>query len=351
MMPTAIEPLRAALVGYGYAGRTFHAPLIAVEPGIDLVAVVSSRPEQVRADLPHCAVFDFATVLARRDIDLVVIATPNASHFALARDALIAGKHVVVDKPCTVTAAEAQELVQLAAERQRLFTAFHNRRWDGDFLTLKQLLGSGALGRIVSCESRFDRYRPVVRDRWRERAEPGAGTWFDLGPHLVDQSLVLFGPPAAVQGSLAIQREGALATDRFHVTLRHRGLEVLLSSSYFAAAPGPRFRVFGTQGSYVKQGVDPQEAALARGERPVGARWGMDPQQGTLVNAISGDALEERFIDGVAGNYPAFYRAVHAAIREAAPAPVSGTDIVNGMRILEAVIESSRTRQEIVLQG
>lgn len=345
------DPLRAALVGFGYAGRTFHAPLLAGTPEIDLVAIVSSRPDLVHAGFPDCAVTDFPTLLKRQDIDLVVIATPNPSHFDLAWAALEAGKHVVVDKPCTLSAAEAVRLVEFAATRHRILTVFHNRRWDSDFLTLRNVLDSGELGAIASLESRFDRYRPEVRDRWRERAGPGTGTWFDLGPHLVDQALVLFGVPDGVTGDLAMQRSGAAAPDYFHVTLRYPQHRMLLSSSYLAADPGPRFRVFGHLGSYVKHGQDLQENALARGERPASTpHWGNDPVPATLVQATSGTTVA-RTIDGVPGNYPAFYAAVHAAVTGSAPPPVSGAEIIAGMQIIEAAIESTRTGHEVKLRS
>lgn len=340
-------PLRTALVGYGYAGKTFHRPLLSATPGIELVAVVSGRPEVVRNELPRCEVLDFATVLLRPDIELVVIATPNATHHALARAALVAGKHVVVDKPCTLQAREARELVEIATATRRLLTVFHNRRWDSDFLTLQQLIERNELGRIVSLESRFDRHRPLVRDRWRERDEPGAGTWYDLGPHLVDQSLVLFGMPEAVCGYLDCQRDGAVTIDCFQVRLRYPRLSVVLASSYLAVAPAPRFRVFGVNGSYTKEGVDPQEAALARGEQPaIAATWGTDRVPGVVASA-GAEGIHERVVASIPGNYLAFYSEVRAAVRDAAPPPVSGADIVAGIAILEAAITSSRTRQEV----
>lgn len=342
--------LRAALVGYGYAGRTFHAPLLAGTPGIELVAIASSNPERVHADFPDCPVLDFPELTKTGEIDLVVIATPNASHFELAWAALKAGKHVVVDKPFTRTSAEATRLIEFAATQQRMLTVFHNRRWDSDFLTLRSVMDSGQLGAIASFESRFDRFRPDVRDRWRERAGPGTGTWYDLGPHLVDQALVLFGVPDAVTGDLALQRPGAAAPDYFHVTLRYPRCRVLLSSSYLAADPGPRFRVFGHLASFVKHGQDLQESALVRGERPGSPLWGNDPVPATLVQAASG-AIGTRTIGSVPGNYPAFYAAVRAAIAGIAPPPIVGHDIIAGMQIIEAAIESARSRHEVSLDS
>ena len=207
------ETLSVALLGYGYAGRTFHAPLIVSVPGLRLTAVGSGNPAKVHVDLPEADVGTVEEVLARPGIDVVVIATPNDTHVDLARRALEAGKHVVVDKPFTLTLAEARELALLAGRTGRQLSVFHNRRWDADFLTVQRLIAGGELGEIVHFEAHFDRYRPEVRPRRRETSVPGGGLWYDLGPHLVDQALRLFGPPSAVYGDLTRQREGAQAID------------------------------------------------------------------------------------------------------------------------------------------
>ncbi|HEY9025090.1 MAG TPA: oxidoreductase, partial [Burkholderiaceae bacterium] len=262
----AAERLRVGLIGYGYAGKTFHAPLIAAVPELELAAVASSDAAKVHADWPGVTVHRSpAELIARDDLDLVVIATPNDTHHPLARDALRAGRHVVVDKPFTVALADARELAALARERGRLLSVFHNRRFDGDFLTIRRLLANGALGRVVQMDSRHDRWRPEVRQRWRESAGPGAGLWFDLGPHLVDQALQLFGAPRAIALERALVRDGALADDWFHATLRYDRLQVHLHASMLAAASAPRFTLHGTGGSFVKLGLDPQEDALKAG--------------------------------------------------------------------------------------
>ncbi len=195
--------LRVGLVGYGYAGKTFHAPLLGTAPGITLAAIASSKPDVVLADWPEVTVYPTPEALiAAAEIDLVVIATPNDTHAPLASAALAAGKHVVVDKPFTLTVAEAEALQAQAAQVGRVLSVFHNRRWDADFLGLQQLLASGRLGRVTEFTSRFDRYRPEVRQRWREAATIGAGIWYDLGPHLIDQALTLFGLPDAISADL-----------------------------------------------------------------------------------------------------------------------------------------------------
>ncbi|HEX4932974.1 MAG TPA: oxidoreductase, partial [Gemmatimonadaceae bacterium] len=271
------SPLNVALVGFGFAGRMFHAPLIAAAEGLRLHTIVSSQGATVREAWPAARVVaDYAAALADPAVDLVVLATPNAEHARQAHAALEAGKHVVVDKPFTVTVAEAEGVVAHAERAGRVLSVFHNRRWDSDFLTVRKLIADGALGEVTYFESRIDRYRPVVRDRWRERAGAGAGLWYDLGPHLVDQALVLFGPPQEVVADLAIQREGAQVDDYFHVVLKYPRLRVVLHASMLAAANDLRFAVHGTRGSYVKLGTDPQEAVLRSGGVVGGTEWGVD---------------------------------------------------------------------------
>ena len=233
--------LRLALLGYGFAGKTFHAPLIRNTPGLELDAVASSRPAAVLAELPASRPFaDFAQVLADPAIDAVVIATPNDTHAAIAEAALLAGKHVVVDKPLTLTLAHARRLGKLAEECGRVLSVFHNRRWDSDFLALQEVLGAGLIGRPTHVESRFDRFRPTVRQRWREKAESGGGVWFDLGPHLVDQALQLFGLPLRLGGSMARLRDAAEADDWFQILLDYGRVQVTLSSSMLVAGGIPR---------------------------------------------------------------------------------------------------------------
>lgn len=342
-----MSDIRVGLVGYGYAGRTFHAPLVAGVPGLSLTAVASSDPAKVRADWPDAAVEAGADALfARPDVDLVVIATPNDSHYPLARQALLAGKHVVVDKPFTLTHAQALELARLAEAGRRLLSVFHNRRWDGDFLTLAALIGDGRLGRVVQFESHFDRFRPQVRERWRESAAPGAGLWYDLGPHLLDQALQLFGEPAAIQLTLARVREGAQADDWFHAVLHPSGdgPHAVLHASALAARAGPRFLVHGTRGSYVKHGLDGQEDLLKNGWRP---RWGETPSppdpDGELHLAQVDAAVRIERMPTLPGSYLAYYAAVRAALREGGPPPVSPQEAARVMAWIEAGLHSART--------
>lgn len=344
------HPLRVGLVGYGSAAKTFHAPLIAATPGLELVAVASRRPDQVRAERPLLDVEAAPEALfARADIDLVVIPTPNETHHALARAALLAGKHVVVDKPFTVTVAEGCELEALARDTGRVLSVFHNRRWDADFLTLKALLDEGRLGRVVQFESHFDRYRPEVPQRWRESAaSAGSGLWYDLGPHLVDQALQLFGQPLGIALTRATLRDGAEVDDYFHALLRYERLQVILHASTLTAEPGARFAVHGTAASYLKHGLDEQEAALKAGRFPPAADWGRDECDGILTVWHDGQPAHER-VPTRRGDYPAYYAALRDAIKLGAANPVPAADAIAVMRVIEAGCRSAAEGREVVL--
>jgi predicted dehydrogenase len=337
--------LGVAIAAFGAAARVFHVPLLGAVPGLDLRMVVTSRPEEVLRVLPSVrAVPDFATACADPAIDLVVIPTPNATHAPLAAQALAAGKHVVVDKPFTLTLAEAEALLAQARDVDRVLSVFQNRRWDSDFLTLRRLLAAGALGEPTHFESHFDRFRPVVPDRWRDRAGPGAGLWYDLGPHLIDQAVQLFGAPQGVFVDLAAQRDGATADDRFHALLRYERLRVILHATALAAAESPRFVVHGTRGSWVKYGLDRQEEALKAGVAPGALGWGEDPRPGRLTTA-AGTAETA----GVAGDYRQYYVAVRDTILGRGANPVAGADALTVMRVIELGRRSHAERREIAL--
>jgi predicted dehydrogenase len=343
------SPLRVCLIGYGLAGKVFHAPLIANTPGLQLTSVVARDAARVQADFPDVRV-DATTdiAFAAGDFDLVVIATPNATHAPLAEAALAHGKHVVIDKPFALSTAEAERVIAAARGAGRIVCAFHNRRWDADFLTLCELIDSGALGEIREFHSHFDRFRPVVPDRWRDRAEPGAGLWFDLGPHLVDQALQLFGMPRSIQADITRQREQAQSDDWFHVVLRYPSHRAILHAGSLVPDARLRFAVHGTGGSFLKQGLDPQEQALREGQHPGRADWGLDPNPGTLTSMHDGIA-SARLIPGQPGNYLRFYAQLHDAIRGNGPAPVANADVISVMRVIEAAVLSAERGERIDL--
>ena len=348
-------PINVAVVGYGMAGKVFHAPLVHGVTGLKLHTIVSSKPETVLADWPEVVVRPtLDDALADPDIHLVVIATSNTSHHPLAKAALLAGKHVVVDKPCTVTLAETEDLLKVAQQTGCMLTVFQNRRWDADFLTLKEVLASGQLGRIVHLESHFDRFRPDVPNRWRDQDLPGSGLWHDLGAHVVDQALQLFGVPDDLMVDLACQRDGAVVHDYFHAVLRfdstHPGLRVVLHAGALVGRPAPRFAVHGTQGSFLKFGLDVQEDALKAGGRPQLDKlgnWGRDPRVGVLVLPLAsgqeGNGAADVPAPDLAGNYLQLYAQVRDHLRGAGHVPVTPTQIRQVMALLERGIQSART--------
>lgn len=339
------ESFNVGVVGYGFASQTFHVPLILATPGLELAAVSSSDAGKVQAALPEVDVVSKPQALfARDDIDLVVIPTPNETHFPLAKAALAADKHVVLDKPFTVSVSEARLLKTQADENELLLSVFHNRRWDSDFLTLRSLLEEGTLGRVVSLESRFDRFRPEVRDRWREQPKPGGGIWYDLGPHLLDQACELFGMPRAILLDLANRREGARIDDDFVCLLDYDGLRVELKASALVASPTPRFAVHGTRGSYVKYGLDPQEDRLKAGEMPA-PQWGKDSRHGTLTlrdGEGEGASLVSREQPTLPGDYLAYYRGIVDALYGEGTNPVESEDALAVMSLIEAGLDSQR---------
>lgn len=324
--------LQAAVIGYGYGGRVFHAAPIARTEGMQLAAIVSSRTEEIGRNHPGVAVVtDPQTVFDDPAIDLIAISTPNTSHFDLAARALAAGKHVSVDKPFTVNTGEARELADLAKKAGRLLTVFHNFRHYSDFLALKKLLADGTLGDIAYLESHFDRWSPQVPDAWREKPGPGSGTWWDLGPHLVDQVLQLFGRPRAVTADMAVQRPGGATVDYFHVLLRYERLRVVLTSCFLAAEENIRFVVHGSKASFLKRGID--------------TRDGPDRWPGTLVF----DDGSQQAVAAAIADERSFYRALRDAILTGGPNPVALEEAIAVMEILEAGDQSAAEKREVAL--
>lgn len=343
-------PLNVALIGYGFVGKVFHAPLIVHTPGLVLHTVASSDSAKVLADYPDMRVVDTPeAAFADPDIHLVVIATPNSTHASLAHAALEQGKHVVVDKPFTLDLAQAREAIAHAARMDRLLSVFQNRRWDADFLCLQQLLAQDALGEVAELHSHFDRHRPQVADRWRESEQPGSGLWYDLGPHLLDQALELFGMPLAITADITLQREGAKAPDYFHVLLRYAKHRVILHAGSLVTAHGLRFAVHGARGSYMKRGMDIQEAALRAGVKPGQNDWGKDPSPGELHRPHGGNATTKR-VQGPPGDYRQYYAAIRDAIMHGGLPPVTPLQALQVMALLEWGIQSNDERREIDCQ-
>ena len=340
--------VKTALVGYGYAGKTIHAPLIRAAKGLDLTTIVSSRPADVLADLPDVTVApDLTTALNDPAIELVVIATPNDLHASQAHEALEAGKHVVIDKPFALSVAEGESVLAHAERVGKRVSVFHCRRWDSNYLTFQAL--RPRLGDLYQFILRYDRLRPVVRDRWRERAGPGSGIWFDLGSHLLDQAMSLFGQPEWIMADIAAQRSGAQTDDYFHATLGYGPLRVILHSSMMTTIAGPCLEVQGSKGAFVKFGMDTQEEMLKAGRTPGDDGWGADPIFGLFTPVEDGAAGMPQEIVATPGNYLAYYKAVAKAIRDNAPNPVSGEDALKVMRLLELGFISSREGRRVAV--
>ncbi|KVD47718.1 oxidoreductase [Burkholderia ubonensis] len=332
--------LRIGLMGFGFAGATFHAPVIAASGRTQVAAIATGQPDRARAAYPDARIVaDLDALLALDDIECVVIATPNDTHFPLARQVLDAGRHVVVDKPVTLTSDEALALARLANARSRVFAPFHNRRWDGDFLTVRRIVESGELGRITYVTSHFDRFRPQVRVRWREEAARGGGLLLDLGPHLIDQALALFGLPDTVSATVKTRRDNGSAPDFVHVQLGYPDKDVALHASALSAIEPARFTLHGTRGSYQKFGLDTQEDQLKAGLTPDDVEFGGGNPPGVL-RVLDGDVETERPVPTLDGQYAEFYRALAASIREGAPFPVSPQDAIDVMTIIELAAQS-----------
>ncbi|MER5636399.1 Gfo/Idh/MocA family oxidoreductase [Kitasatospora sp. NPDC002227] len=342
-------PFRVGLVGYGLAGSAFHAPLIATTPGLRLDAVVTADPDRrarLSTEHPRATALDTPGDLFARagELDLVVIASPNRTHVPLARAALEAGLAVVVDKPLAATSAEAAELCDLAQRSGRLLSVFQNRRWDGDFLTARRLVEEGALGRVHRFESRFERFRPKPKAGWRELADPAevGGTLYDLGSHLVDQALALFGPADSVYAEIDVRRDGAVVDDDAFLALTHAsGVRSHLWTSALSPLGGPRLRVLGDAAGYVKSGMDPQEADLRSGRRPGdGTPWGTEDPSAYGTLGTDEDAAPTPTDPG---DYPAYYAGIAASLATGTPPPVDPRDAVATLAVLEAARVSAAT--------
>jgi scyllo-inositol 2-dehydrogenase (NADP+) len=339
--------IRTGVIGYGLGGMAFHAPLIEAVPELELAAIATSRADAVHARYPEVQVTDAAALIADPDIRLVAISTPNDSHFPLAKAALEAGKHVVIDKPFANSVADGEALAALADARGLVLGAFHNRRWDGDFLTVRKLLASGRLGEVKLAELRWDRYRPEVTDAWRDVPDAGAGMLADLGPHLIDQALMLFGTPEALTADLAVQRDGARTDDYFDVALHYGERRVILSASRLVAAARPRFMVHGTAAGFIKYGLDPQETVLRAGGSANDPGYGLEEpaQYGAVVLP---DGSRDTIVTEQ-GDYRRFYSGIGQAIANGTSPPVTAAEAVLGLRIIELARLSAAEGRRVIL--
>jgi len=338
--------IRVGVIGFGFVSKTFHVPLLKATDGYKITAVSSSHPAEVKAVLPDVdVVSDPKSLATHPDLDLVVIASPNETHAPLAELAMRAGRNVVVDKPFTITLEQARHLGAIAREKSVLLSVFQNRRWDSDFLTIRDAIRRDLVGRIVLFESRIDRYRPEVRDRWREVPGPGAGLLYDLGPHLIDQTLLLFGIPDSVQATLTKQRRGARTDDYFQLVLRYGEMVVTLGAGSLVSGGSARFAVHGERASVVKQKPDVEEDQLRAGVVPGSPDWGLDPDDAVLYDGASGDT---RALKAARGDQRGYYLALREALHGRAPNPVPPEQGATVMAIIEAGLRSESEGRRVV---
>ncbi len=336
------------------AGSVFHAPFITNVPGFHLAKIRETRLENrslANSRYPEAIlVGDSKDILQDESIDLVVVATPNSTHAAIAREVLEAGKHVVVEKPFTVTSAEADELIALAKSKNKLLAVFQNRRWDSDFKTIRKIIAADMLGDVVEYEAHFDRFRNYLKpDTWKEEAAPGSGILYDLGSHLIDQALCLFGTPAEVSAELRVQRKNSQVLDNFHLTLHYPNTRVILKAGMLVREPGPRYVISGYHGSFVKYGLDVQEDNLKAGMAPKGAEnWGVEPEEiwGKINTEIDGLHLVGK-IESEPGDYTAFYQNVYNALQGQEELEVKPEEARNTIRVIELAMQSHEEKRTL----
>ena len=347
------DTIGVGIASFGLSGRVFHAPLIRHNKKFAIKRIIERSKDDTRMLYPGVAVSkSFDDLLNDEAIELVVVNTPDQTHFEFARKVLQAGKHVVVEKPFTQTVVQGKELIALARERGLMLTVFHNRRWDGDFLTVQEIIKKKVLGRLVDFESHYDRYRYAIQqDTWKERADAGAGLIYNLGSHMIDQALVLFGMPEAVTAHTRIVRTQGEVDDWYDIKLHYRDLNVCTKSSYLVRELGPRYILHGTLGSFIKHGLDPQEEALKQGQAPGATDWGKESQEwwGLLNTEVNG-TQRKVIVETRPGNYDAFYDGVYDCIVHRTNPPVKPEEALNVIRIIEAAKRSNDERRTIPLK-
>jgi scyllo-inositol 2-dehydrogenase (NADP+) len=344
MTPSSDSPIGAGLLAYGMSGKLFHAPFLTAHPGFTLRAVVERSQQRMAADYPSIISYPSAeALLADPSIELVVVNTPNDTHYDLSRQALLAGKHVLVEKPVATTVAEWQELSALAQQQGRQLLGYQNRRWDTDFGAVRRVVESGQLGQLIEVHFRFDRFRPALHTKvFKEDGRPGSGVLYDLGPHLLDQVISLFGRPLSFEKTVGCYRAGSQVDDFFIYQLRYpQGLHVWVTSSLLVADPGPAFILHGTQGSYKKDRTDPQETQLLAGTKPTEPTYGheLPGQEGRLTladPANPGQVLLPTPDEAAPANYLGLYEAVYQAIRNGQPYPIRQEELTWQLELLNA---------------
>lgn len=338
------QQINTALLSYGMSGEVFHAPLLKAHPGFRMSKVLERSKDRARQRYPDLTVVrSLDDILGDESIELVVVNTPHESHYELASKILRAGKHVIVEKPFVIESGEGDDLIRQARESRKLLSVFQNRRWDGDFMTLRQVLQSGILGPLGEFEAHYDRYRPQVdHGTWKEGAGPGAGILYNLGSHMIDQVLVLFGMPESVTAMVGIQRQGGISPDYYDIRMKYPTHMAIVKSSYLVREPGPRYVAYGAKGTFTKYGIDPQEEALKNGGIPGSAGWGYENSEWWgKVNTQIHDMHITGAVETVAGNYLGYYDNIYAAVRNGEPLAVTAEEAVSVIRMIELAAKSS----------
>lgn len=344
------QQIKTALLSYGMSGEVFHGPLLEAHKGFQIVNILQ-RNTAKPARHSYRVVHEYEAILNDDNVELVIVNTPNETHCRYALQALEAQKHVIVEKPFTVNVQEADELIFLAKKNNRLLSVFQNRRWDADFLTVRKVIEAKLLGQLVECEIHYDRFRNYIEaNTWKEEAKPGTGILYNLGSHLLDQALVLFGMPRFIDARLGIQRRGGRVDDFFDIRMEYEGFFTILKSSYLVREQGPRFILHGTEGSFLKSGIDPQEQALKEKKIPGTKGWGAESSEswGKLNSMIGGEHIEGPY-ETVPGNYLSFYDNIYESLRGGKPLAVKAEEARNVILLIEACQESNRKRSAIQL--
>jgi predicted dehydrogenase len=344
--------IQVGILSYGMSGKVFHAPLLHVNPGFAMAKIMQRTGSSALERYPDVEIVrDVREIIQDPRIDLVLVNTPDHTHFDFARQALENGKHVVVEKPFVLDVKEGEMLIGLAAKKGRVLTVFQNRRWEGDFLTIRKIIEQKWLGRLVEYEGHFDRFRNFIRDSWKEKQENRTSTLYNLGSHLIDQAIVLFGMPSAVYADIRKQRTGAQVDDLFDLNLFYPDVKVTLKGSYLVREPGPHFILHGTEGSFVKHGTDPQEEALTAGHYPDEPDWGRDQEENWgILNTSIADLHYRGKIETLPGCYHEFYKGLYDTLVEAKELVVKPVESLNGIRIIKAAYESCEKKKVVELE-
>ncbi|GHU57719.1 oxidoreductase [Bacteroidia bacterium] len=347
-----MEPIKTGLVAYGMSGTVFHAPFLDVNPYFELHTIVERTKNNVHVRYPYVkTVRSYEELLADPDIQLVIVNTPDVTHYEFARLSLLAGKHTIVEKPLVFDVKEGEELVALAKKNRLMLSVYQNRRWDGDFLTVQKVLQSGVLGRVVEFQSAYQRYRNYIQaNTWKEKADRGVGITYNLGSHMIDQAVVLFGVPQAVFADIDALRGKSEVDDYYHIQLIYPDVKVSLRAGYLMREETPRYYIHGTAGSYVKYGLDLQEELLKAGHTPCSLGWGAEKESDWgILNTDLNDLHFRGKIETLSGNYGAFYDDIFRAISTGTPPSTDASGVLPVLRIIEAAFQSSKEHRLIPL--